>query len=367
MDKKSTGSKSSYVSGLELGLSGQVPPTDLNVVENNLRTIFDSLGLNGDYLKPIRFRDPFEPRLRNDFSMLLGIHTLFPTPEPIPEKFNFRKGYCLGLEQFLIGKGVDLKFSHTGIFGVNVITMEGGLEGFLKGMNLEAPGVERSYLPIKDDWRFLKGEIGEIFAAKERRRENMKDGYALGFIVKIAREYGVTLDGLFEVPRDNVSYEVFMSGLKGEANPNHPNDNAMPFYGSYHAMDSRYLSRSRDFLDTTIDYSYSDEKTYKKGLSIWLKSQNIKGVSPDQIMHPEALKAFKAAFSGEALPEYEPKKPAPTVWPTTKTEDKIFIKKLYDENIETRAYTIREHQALIHGQGQLGYMLGKAARSRMQD
>ena len=115
-------------------------------------------------------------------------------------------------------------------------------------------------------------------------------------------------------------------------------------------------------------YEPFDSQAYHTGLQLWLKSQGVERVQTWAIRHPEALRAFKAALSGQNISEYEPK-PIKLDFGLSGDinfgVDKHLIKKnyyhddkksLFDELIEPTPAEIARQQ------GQMGYSLGKTVR-----
>ena len=236
---------------------------------------------------------------------------------------------------------------------IKVLSQLEAMAGFIKGANLQAPGIEsnlgfdlykKNYTKSSDDVNF-----GLSFSPMGSRYNlGFVQAYNLGFRVAVARDYGVTLEAS-EIPADDHQHALFVQGLKGEA-------------------------RRREYCTfveaLNRDIARSDTKIYEAGLNVWLQHQGIKSVKAKQISDPEALRAFKAALSGEVLPNYEPK-------PITEDDLKMihskssiidsYLNKFNPETSLEPAHRSREPRIdLIKAIGQIGYDLGKKARDELQ-
>lgn len=366
-----------YQSGYELGSNGREPPVGLNSVT---RPIIEKREDPFDKFLSLNRKDPFRKDRSIETLEILMIHTIndrFSKKlrdeshieiEVDHAKVSFREGYIDGLKQFMQSKRIDI--SSAGLFlGANVITADSGLEGFLRGIRLETPNITRRYNPAMDEDRILnkyKSTTCEesLFAKLQFDDLIIQQGYEIGFVVRVAREYGVVLNGL-QIPTDNVSYQAFMQGLKGEVRH-------MPFEGLLRSGKEDFILNKTEshFKAEMKAYEVTIDQAYHAGLQVWLKSQGVQGVETWAIRHPEALSAFKVALSGQTIREYEL---IPLTEPISLIRDRDFgdndlhlIKResyylidntrLFDEPREPTPAEVARTQ------GQIGYNLGKSAR-----
>ncbi len=193
---------------------------------------------------------------------------------------SYLKGYAVGLKRFIDGHGINL--AGLGLWGISeALTGDHALHGYLRGLRRENPSVPRQYFS-----RVTKEITNDHI--------NHRVGWGLGFAVGIARDFGVSL-GAHEIPLDDLLYKALMAGLKAE-----------PREWSLLAERELSINQKDDlFTDQLRVNKVMDEMAYIRGLGIWLKSEGITGVSTGAIRHPEALRAFKAAYWGQRLPEYD--------------------------------------------------------------
>ena len=341
-----------YQSGFDSGSNGREPPMDLNRVTRP---------------KQMKREDPFgifsfDDNLREILNQS-GIRRIFdqgiPTEEVAdPAKASFRQGYVDGLTHFMQSKGIDV--SSTGLFqGVSIINAD-GLVGFVRGARLEAPNIPRNYRGILE--RYLEQDEPDF--SKKNRFKNMvtQEWYRLGFVVGVAREHGVVIKGL-QVPMDDASYTAFRQGLNAEVRP-------ISFEGLFRSIKKDLLLNKTEspYEAELRTYEFFDSQTYHTGLQLWLKSQGVQGVETWAIRHPEALRAFKAALSGQTLAEYESIPIKPDFGLSGDMDfgvDKHLIKRVYYPNYKKRLFDEpREPSTAEIGrqQGQSAYNLGKAVR-----
>ncbi|MDP3765371.1 MAG: hypothetical protein Q8R04_02560 [Nanoarchaeota archaeon] len=183
------------------------------------------------------------------------------------------QGYSTGLEFYMSQRGVP-NFSVLGR-----IAKVDGFVRFISGLEMSHPKIERKSLY---DFRLADGEIDYDAST---RYTSIQEAYKMGFKVAMAKKYGfIARDE--QIPIDSISYVAFRRGLVAEC-------------VSLPAKENTKL----ELFD--IQFQTLDENAYQLGIEVWLRSQNIKDVNVEQIRNPEALKAFKAALSGEVLPQYE--------------------------------------------------------------
>ncbi len=149
-------------------------------------------------------------------------------------------GYSSGLEEFMKVNGV--KFSGE----VKKVLLSSGLEAMMQGLQLNDRILGLSSKNFLD---FTRGEGAA--------------GYRLGFLVGLAREYGITADEQ-SAPSDTYAYSLFKQGSK-----------AVPSFIGF------------------------DDEAYILGLRVWLASNKIEGIKPEQIRHPDVLGAFLDAYKAE--------------------------------------------------------------------
>jgi len=342
-----------YEAGRRLGSEGREPPMTLNNItrpkQRRREDPFERLRLKQD-----------EPFFKKDFSLdyLMGKGSPRVETELDPSAVSFRQGYVNGLNEFMSAHGISA--ISTELFrGLGILSSDDGLVGFVRGARLEAPSIPRNYNPSRGKGileRYL--ERDEPDYVKEMRFKNMvtQEGFRLGFIVGVAREHDVVLEGL-QIPMDNVSYQAFMQGLKGESR-SLPLESFKP-----HSKDLYLIKEESPAVAEMRAYEWIDSQAYHTGLQVWLKSQGIEGVGTWQIRHPEALRAFKAAISGQSLPEYEPK-PAKGEFGQDFGIRSILEKHyLPKENLFGDKFKTELSPAEIaHQQGQAAYNLGKIVR-----
>lgn len=347
-----------YHSGFDTGSNGREPPMDLNrvtrpKVKKREEPFAKFLSKDREYpfkRNEYRIEDLFGEKLKDKPAVEI---------EADPAKASFRQGYIDGLNHFMQARGIDI--SSTGLFqGVTVITTNDGLVGFVRGARLEAPNIPRNYNPARSKSgieKYLIEHESPLFAEARFRNLTTQEGYRLGFVVGATREHGVVLKGL-QVPMDNNSYTAFMQGLKGEGIP-------IPFEGLFRSSKKDLLLNKTEspFEAEIRAYEWVDSQAYHTGLQIWLKSQGVQGVETWAIRHPEALRAFKAALSGQTLSEYEPKPVKLDLSSSRGYGDKFLIektylreKKIWNEPSEPTPAEIARQQ------GQFAYNLGKATR-----
>lgn len=208
----------------------------------------------------------------------------------IPESFgvNGRLGYIKGLETYLSSRGVDISSLPSHSF--ELITNDGSIFGFNKGLRREAPQLGRNYALSYAQYPeiYLKHlpskQEGDLLRGLRRRVEDENTGYVLGFIVGVLKDYNVVLNTL-EAPQDNPSFEAFASGLQAKPRVLKEPDDPKKF-------DTKNPYRS--MIET---YDTIDELAYSAGLRVWIKSLGLK-IDTWKLRHPASLNAFKAALEG---------------------------------------------------------------------
>ena len=277
------------------------------------------------------------------------------TPVPRDATSDLKRGYIHGLQQFMGAKGIDFASTNIDTMSLDRLLSSPFMwADFVRGVKLQGPNAPYAskygiiqYL----DRGVLSNLTGSLF-------EHSPAAYSLGFVIAIARDYGVVL-AAGQVPSDMHKYQSFMKGLRAEP--------------IVQTTDAKYTFRKtiEDYNLDLTDYgeSLADSRTnYLTGLRVWLASNGIDTVKAEQIENPHALKGFKAGLAGEDLPaEY-------------KQSDKMVISQGEDDNLisllgslETRYYNYlnlpkiprtQTPQEEARAQGQLGYTLGQMAREQ---
>lgn len=184
-----------------------------------------------------------------DVSILEQSRTPKPETGIYVERDSFLRGYVQGLKTFIAAHKVGIWVTP------DALTEGDTLKGYLKGLRRESPNV-----------------AGEI---PKKSTENFKEGYRLGFVVSVARDFDINLNLFHELPSDDPAYNAFMAGFRAEPR-------ALPIDNMYHT-----------------------------GLKVWLRTQGAVNVSTHEIRNPKALNAFKAGLNGEDLPEDLRQRPHP--------------------------------------------------------
>lgn len=227
-----------YIAGYSIGSKGLEPPADLNKV---------------------RASASLEDR----------------TLQLVQEKGIFRTGYIDGLYKFILDKRIELEYFLERI-DLSVINSDIGLEAFLKGIRLEAPDTIRDSLNPR---KISKTGIIETMRLH---------GYALGFVIGIAREYGVAINPA-EAPVDNKSYEALVEGLKGIERelyhaPQEPQQK-WPF--------QLFKGAGKHYIEIPLSLNL-DEAAYLTGLRVFAHISGFPGLDAKEIRNPNALADFKA-------------------------------------------------------------------------
>ncbi len=338
---------------------------DLHRKERDPRRIKDSLLIPKD--------TPENNRLDRKLYLLTTEQEQSSKVELDPEKLSFRLGYLNGVQEFLQTRSIDS--ASLGVASLEVLTDDQVLRAFLSGMRLHSPSQAHRDWTLGATTKTSKilEEILPKYGAgflveSEFPDQQTKAGYRLGFVVRIAREHGIVLKGL-QVPANESSYHAFMQGSKAESRP-------LPVYLEIpksllleKISKPHYEKEERSlFAETSRGINqFVDEAAYHVGLQVWLKTQGIPEVATYLIRHPEALKAFKSAWNGEVIAEYEPQ-------PEQKLINNLRLERLLDNKIlEEKIYVSdngkpwdvpREPSPaeIIREQAQLAYNLGKLAR-----
>lgn len=321
----------SYQNGKTVGSQAGEPPADLNRVT---RTSFLPSREPEFRISSWEKQDRHEPRVHE---------------EPIPEKIAYRQGFFDGLREFLAQHGISLR--EAGAFNFpDVLTSKAGFDGFVQGLNRRKPAVGRDYTRRRGELSYKYEPEPKWIARQRFNLSQTLSGYELGFILSLAKDFGVKLNYL-EVPRDNMAYEAFMQGLSAE---------------------SREIPLKRDHLKEKYHlieespyeiFEMVDNNAYLAGLKAWLANQGLRvHIEAWQVRHPEALRAFKAALEERVLPEYEPRE---LVIPTTPHKEELIKNYPRKDPIE-KLYLPPSPFDELRRQGASGYSLGKAARELRQ-
>ena len=242
-----------------------------------------------------------------------------PRPDTaiLGETVGFRRGYIVGLQEFLTTHNVDMKWMLDPNATPEGLRSDDTLVGYLQGIRRQSPNRGRDVfqrtVAEKPFNKFRDYEPEPEWLVKLRTQTaQQQGGYKLGFLVGVARDFDITLTGL-EIPSDNPSYEAFMQGSRGETR-------AMPI--ELKPKTDKYeinKFESKDYglgLGGIWVYDALDDSAYKVGQRVWLASEGVDAFYAHFIRHPEALRAFKAALEGQVLPEYT----RPSVLDTLRTE-----------------------------------------------
>lgn len=321
--------QTAYQQGVESGLKAEDNPA-LRQIETEVVLSRDPLGLS--------------PQLR------------IPRSESgiIGESVSFRKGYIDGLKSFIVEHKVGS--TSLGIWATpEVLTGDDALQGYLRGLRRESPNAAREYPTKRSIKEFIylnRDPEPEWLQRQKTQLMFIREGYRLGFVVGVARDFDMTLD-ILEDPTDDPAYNAFMAGLKAEprALPVERRSYRNKKYSKFYEEENSFTAqlRAHEMIDNTV---------YQAGLRIWLHTQGVTGVSTWAIRHPEALRAFKAGLSGEVLPEYsiQPRIDplSPKKYPYGERKKIINKLKLFDDmpNPLEEART----------QGRMAYQLGLTAR-----
>lgn len=252
---------------------------------------------------------------------------------------DFRKGYIEGLQEFLAAHNVDIKWLPTYALS-EALMLDDVLIGYLRGIGRESPNRGRDLnqkTKTKQFEKFLNleskpQEWQQIEAADELRAERQQEGYKLGFLASVMRDFNVTLYG-FEVPADSQSYEALIQGLRGETRQ-------MPL-----DVKSQYQHGKESLRGIFADDALNDH-AYRVGQRLWLAGEGLSLFYANFIRHPAGLMAFKAGLEGRIWPpQIEPTALFLTPKEEGKIEDNRFPKKeneiIYNEN-KVNKYKIRE-------------------------
>lgn len=271
------------------------------------------------------------------------------TGEPV----SFRKGYFDGLTGFIAQHQVDT--ASLGIWSnPEVLTLDDALRGYLRGLRRQKPDVAREYLTgtsTKESIYLNKDPKSEWLQPMRTQSMFARQGYRLGFVVGVVRDFDMTL-GILEVPTDDPAYNAFMAGLQAEPR-------ALPVEPRYYGdkEDLKFYEKEDFFTTQLRTHQMIDDTVYQAGLRIWLHTQGATDVPIWAIRHPEALRAFKAGLRGEVLPEYNIQPRDNLKYPSYRKES-INKEKLFDDWFNPFKETTR--------QGERAYRLGLTARITME-
>lgn len=267
-----------------------------------LNRIFDKEKLQTAYQQGVEsgLKAEDNPTLRQiETGVVLSRDPLGLSPQR-GESVSFRKGYIDGLKSFIAEHKVD----HAGLdiwATPEVLTGDDALQGYLRGLRRESPNAAREY-PARRSTKELiyLNKDSEPEWLQRQRTQSMftREGYRLGFIIGVARDFDMAL-GTLEVPADDPAFNAFMAGLKAEPRAL-PVERVSYGYNEY----SKFYEKEDSFTAQLRAYEMIDNTVYQAGLRIWLHTQGVAGVPTWAIRHPEALRAFKAGLNGEVLPEY---------------------------------------------------------------
>lgn len=218
-----------------------------------------------------------------------GVNALNPLEE-FSKKFGstvdqdarqqFLNAYLEGVIQFFEGRGLVIPIgSH-----MESILQSQGLSGFIKGLNREKPNPQERLNPPSgkytdpETWAYTLDLI---------TRQLYSEGYFLGFMIGLARDYGLNLNQC-EVPKDDAQYELFNKGTNAQPRVYTP------------LIGANFLFEGDQKIAIQLE-----NWIYKGGLKLWLHQQGLDINFADKISHPEALEGFKTALSGEQITDTE--------------------------------------------------------------
>lgn len=112
-----------------------------------------------------------------------------------------------------------------------------------------------------------------------------RDGYIVGFLAGLARDYGIITHG-HAIPDNDAQYQVYLDGLT--------------------AKPSRYfLRKGQQSLRAYAPEEY-DKRIYLTGLKVWLHEQKFNtAICPVLLTHPQTLAAFKEFIATGNMPDSE--------------------------------------------------------------
>lgn len=272
---------------------------------------------------------------------------------PTGPAFSLRRGYIEGLRTFLAGKNIDPR-SIAGFYtGPENLLSDSVATGFSKGRKRQVPNVQRDFrvrdLKYPEKLDYVSTWLVEL----QTRTMQERGGFALGFMVGVAKDFGLTLNPL-EIPNDDPSYHAFINGLTAEPRA--------VWRASKYSSRDKILFKGKDPLVAQLEgYEWEDDQMYHAGLRVWIHSLGLR-IDTWQLRHPEALRAFKAALTGQVLPEYEPQEwkiPVKNKDDLNSLIDHRFGEKFSKSTLFDDAPNPYEEARFW---GRSGYKLGKSAR-----
>ncbi|MCL5970012.1 MAG: hypothetical protein M1450_00720 [Patescibacteria group bacterium] len=163
-------------------------------------------------------------------------------------------------------------------------------EGYIDGLNRQKPNIpevlfERQERTAKDkygtNWHVVLKGVKDL---------TYGEGYYLGFLLSLARDYPFNLN-MFKgkIPDSPSLYKAFEAGV-----------NAQSIASALFNGDIG-LTHEEDRKSYKQDHFLS----YVTGLRLWLHDHGIDIKIADELIHPEALSAFKHALNGGIIEDYE--------------------------------------------------------------
>lgn len=187
---------------------------------------------------------------------------------------HFLNGYLRGLKQYLASKEIILPWD------INIetnIVQPYFLLGYSHGLERKNPNIPDNIFGEKDE---NLGEEGNIYRASIEATENTlkTEGYIIGFIVSVAKDFDLTLDQ-HDIPTDDHSYEVFMAGYEGRTFASVPQPNQNVEWASDFDKDVADLLRRRK---------------YEAGMKIWLRKHKLDiNIASEFTDNPQKLEDLK--------------------------------------------------------------------------
>ena len=273
---------------------------------------------------------------------------------PAASDASLRRGYIEGLRTFLAGKNVDPKSLHGVYTSPENLVFDSVVAGYSRGIKRQPPNFQRDFRIRDSKYQENLNYVSVWLADLQARTMQERDGFALGFVVGVIKDFGVTLHSL-EIPGDDPSFRAFINGLTAEPRA----------IGETRKRSSRdkYLFEKMDpFFAQVEGYARKDDQMYHAGLRVWIHSLGLR-IDTWQLRHPEALRTFKAALQGEVLSEYEPQEQR---WPAGKGTDlNNLINHRFEEKKSLKKTLLDEESdphEIARSWGRSGYKLGSAAR-----
>lgn len=181
---------------------------------------------------------------------------------------EFLAGYAVELENYLARKRIILPIGTH--YPKDEIDFPSYLFGIATGLKRALPNT-----PMVHEFHGSGPEDPQTWADTLSFIHNIakKDGYMIGFLVSLARDYNIITHG-HAVPRDIAEYQVYLDGLS--------------------AKPSKYFLRKGDKSLGGYAPEEYDKRIYLTGLKVWLHEQGLGTIMcPVLLTHPQTLAAFK--------------------------------------------------------------------------